>query len=613
MNSVWSLFGGDPIKQHELEHNHQIGEGTPMVRNSPRVHRTDPQSSSPYQASIESRFSGANELRKESLGLGELRSDSGHIGANSDIYSAEHPQVAENLLFTSAEDNLHHNIGGNFNHNNEGAHPERRFSSIPEFSADLYHYPEQGDHSFISSIQGNHDYQLCDNYVIKPQNEEHYALDSVHNYQDYDSHLHEDLGYHLDNIHANLINQDYGTYNNQNIDGVGNRNHNRAGESIQDRVNKVSNPTHEQTLHLNHDLYEGPDLIQNFDVEQNPDKNSMKEKHHPWETQMSRTYEDRNPTIYSDFAASYKLQQSVMKFNYQNSAGVYSPNVQSSSLHWPDIAARSGANEALDKIWLGDLGSNSGHNSANIDIYSLEHSNIAAHSPLISSGGAPNYYFKENVNHMDGGNLPKQNIPSIPEFFADLHQYPENGHNLIVPKFQGNHGHQVHEKNQKFLDSEHHYQEYYNHYHQTPHNHQGLLRNLDSNHASIFNQDCNTGHHENIETVNNVIFNHGAKSIQQHTSDDLNMSHENALHQNDDKNKGPNLIQNPKAKQNIKNISMQKKQKLTENVTNFQSIKNKNTLQKLNNNKRKNNEFDIEEAPHDIENIIKDLVVNISF
>ncbi|CAH7668233.1 expressed protein [Phakopsora pachyrhizi] len=243
LTNVWNLFGDDPIKQHELELNHQIREGPPMVnfyrQYSPRVHQTDPQSSSLHQPNIESRFSsGANEER-ENTGFGYLGSNSGPMGANNDMYSLEHPHMAKNLQFTSLGDHLHNNFNENFNHIIGGTHPEQRFPTLPELSAGLYHDPEQDKHLHISSIQGNNDYQLYDNCVGKIQNKNLNALDSIHNYQNYDTNLQYDRSTELDKIYANLFSQDYGIYHNQKIGNAENRNHYNGGQNTQDNIKNL--------------------------------------------------------------------------------------------------------------------------------------------------------------------------------------------------------------------------------------------------------------------------------------------------------------------------------------------------------------------------------------
>ncbi|CAH7670723.1 hypothetical protein BY996DRAFT_663167 [Phakopsora pachyrhizi] len=77
LTNVWSLFRDDPINQHELEHNNRIREGRPIP-------------------SIESRFNSGENQVKENTGFGDLGNNSGLMGAISDIYSLEHPNIAEN-------------------------------------------------------------------------------------------------------------------------------------------------------------------------------------------------------------------------------------------------------------------------------------------------------------------------------------------------------------------------------------------------------------------------------------------------------------------------------------------------------------------------------------
>ncbi|CAH7668225.1 hypothetical protein PPACK8108_LOCUS2701 [Phakopsora pachyrhizi] len=380
-----NLFREDPINQHELEHNNRIREGRPIVslyrQNSPRVHQTDTKSPSLFQPSIESRFNSGENQVKENTGFGDLGNNSGLMGAISDIYSSEHPNIAENLLFKSSGDHLYNNFNENFNHIIGGTHPEQSYHNIPKIPPDIHHDPEQDNNFYISNIQGNHDYQLNGNYVGKIQIENYNALEHINNYQNYDSHLQNDRSIDFDKIYSNYITQDYGIYRNQNIVNVENQNHDNGGQSIQDHVSEVLNPSQENTLHLNVYQYKGPGLIQNVDVEQNSDKKSMKEKDDAQEYQISRTEKSYNeggiPTIYSDMIVSHKPQHSGMKLNYYNSAGAHSQDTKSSSFYWPGIEARlsSRANEALDKSLPGDLGSSSGHIRKNSSTAKLSLSN----------------------------------------------------------------------------------------------------------------------------------------------------------------------------------------------------------------------------------------------
>ncbi|KAI8455576.1 hypothetical protein BY996DRAFT_6617198 [Phakopsora pachyrhizi] len=430
---------------HELELNHQIREGPPMVnfyrQYSPRVHQTDPQSS-------------------QDLALEQMRNERTQ---DLDIWEAIQAQ-----WFTSLGDHLHNNFNDNFNHIIGGTHPEQRFPTLPELSAGLYHDPEQDKHLHISSIQGNNDYQLYDNYVGKIQNKNLNALDSIHNYQNYDTNLQYDRSTELDKIYANLFSQDNGIYHNQKIGNAENRNHYNGGQNTQDNVCEILNPSHEKTLHLNLEHNEGPDLFQN------------------------KSNNDREfPTIYSDIVASYKPQQSDMKLNYHNSAGAHSPDTQSSSLYWPGIEERLSkkANEVIDKSWSGDLGGSSGYISSNSDIYSLENPHFTEHNPFTSSREVPDFHFKEKMNHINGGILPEPRFQSLPDLSAELYKYSEHGHKIHVSGIEGNHGHQVHDKNHKSLDSDHHFQDYYNHLDQAL---QNFPKNPESNYVHPINQNYDT-------------------------------------------------------------------------------------------------------------------------
>ncbi|CAH7668222.1 hypothetical protein PPACK8108_LOCUS2695 [Phakopsora pachyrhizi] len=137
---------------------------------------------------------------------------------------------------------------------------------------------------------------------------------------------------------------------------------------------------------------------------------------------MRTNNEGEIATIYPDFTASYKPQQPDMQFNHYESAGVHSPDTQSSSFNWPSIEEwlGSGSNEALENIGVGDFKSNIGNISYNIENENLDDPHNKENSMIIGSGEIPSFFFKENLNDINGGIISEGGFPSLHELSQSL-------------------------------------------------------------------------------------------------------------------------------------------------------------------------------------------------
>ncbi|CAH7670720.1 hypothetical protein BY996DRAFT_6420270 [Phakopsora pachyrhizi] len=447
--SILRLLGDDPIKQHDLEYFHQVGEYPLMVNIHHQNFPSDSQSFTSHHPRNEGSFSsGKNELQGNVV-FGDLRSNSDSINAISDTCFLNHPYITENFEFTSPGNDLHYSFSENSNQINGGTLPEKLIHYLPEISADLNHDPEQHLNSCISSIQGDYDYQLYDNY-----------LHSDHNYQDYSRHPHQDLSSDLDKNYGHPVCQDYGTYHYQDWNSE-NCNFNRKNQILHNQANNVPSLSRNNVLHLNLEKSDAQDLFRNFDIE----KNSLKDKRPPAKVEIcgissedfhrheifyilsksaSKGSSERTnnegeiATIYPDFTASYKPQQPDMQFNHYESAGVHSPDTQSSSFNWPSIEEwlGSGSNEALENIGVGDFKSNIGNISYNIENENLDDPHNKENSMIIGSGEIPSFFFKENLNDINGGIISEGGFPSPHELSVDLNYYADQGHIYLFPTFR---------------------------------------------------------------------------------------------------------------------------------------------------------------------------------
>ncbi|CAH7670714.1 expressed protein [Phakopsora pachyrhizi] len=275
LTSIWSLFGDDSIKHHELELSNQIREDPPMVKNNnqnpPRVHPADPQSSSLYQPSMEEMFS----------------SGSNGVGENFRFGGKKFP-------FTWPGDNSHFNLNKTFNHINGGAQPGQILPSLPVISADFCRYPELSCNEFFSSFQGNHDHQLYHiNHLIQHRNENNYSLDPNNYYKDYNGYIKQYLSSDLDWNQEHYMNQDFNTYNNQLINYVENQYLNYGSQSIFGQASNFLNPSQKNDQYTNIEEFKGLDLIENVDLDQYSKKFYMKKKRPQMENELTKTFSNK--------------------------------------------------------------------------------------------------------------------------------------------------------------------------------------------------------------------------------------------------------------------------------------------------------------------------------